>query len=448
MLDQSFSTKNFRKIFDVENRKGNYLEDVFFPEVKGYTLKIQSGLDELRNLKKKKTLLDNESFVQQKQELEDNLKTLKSDKENLLCKELDSICKEIATKKFSFGIEEIDVGKPKNVFVAKKTASTYFSLKQLQRNISRLYKVRQGNRHQIVCQLRELLSDSFPKYIFRTDISSFYESIPRKDLLKRLQDDPLLTLASKKKIIRILTEYKLLTGQDVGLPRGIGVSAYLAELYMRDVDSAIQYYPGVSYYARYVDDIFIIFCPPPNVGTFGLRRRVVKALRKSALTINRGRTKIIKFQNGNSDSIEYLGYKFNIGSGKVELKMTDNKVKKYKKRIDLSFSAYIKESTKSEKNARSLLMQRIKFLTGNTRLVNNKKNVVSGIFFSNSLLTDLQDLNDLDDYLITKITSLSNNRLKNRLKRYSFFLGFNERIYYKFSAQDLSQIVKVWKHAS
>ena len=255
MLDQSFSTTNFRKIFDLENRKGNYLEHVFFPEVRAYSQKIQSSLNDLRKLNKEKAGQDYESFVQQKRELEDDLKELKSDKENLLCEELNSVCEEVATKNYSFGIEEIDVGKPKNVFVAKKTASTYFSLKQLQRNIRRLYKVRQGNRHQIVCQLRELLSDSFPKYILRTDISSFYESIPRKDLLKKLQDDPLLTLASKKKIIRILTEYKKLTGQDVGLPRDIGVSTYLAELYMRDVDSAIQYYQGVSYYARYVDDI-------------------------------------------------------------------------------------------------------------------------------------------------------------------------------------------------
>ena len=42
MLDQSFSTKNFRKIFDLENRKGNYLEGVFFPGVKAYSQKIQS----------------------------------------------------------------------------------------------------------------------------------------------------------------------------------------------------------------------------------------------------------------------------------------------------------------------------------------------------------------------------------------------------------------------
>lgn len=33
MLDQSFSIENFRKILDIENRKGNYLEGEFFTDI-------------------------------------------------------------------------------------------------------------------------------------------------------------------------------------------------------------------------------------------------------------------------------------------------------------------------------------------------------------------------------------------------------------------------------
>ena len=444
MLDQSFSTTNFRKIFDIENRKGNYLEGDFFPIVENYSQLIQSCRRDLHQLKKEKS----EIYDQQKQDLSDKLKELKSTKEELLNVELNKVSCEARAKGFSFGIREIDVGKPNKVFVAKQTATTFFSLKQIQLNILRLYKVKQGNRHQIVCQLRELLADSFPKYILRTDIASFYESIPREALLKKLRDDPLLTLASKKMIRRILSEYRKLTEQDVGLPRGIGVSAYLAELYMREIDSAIRDYPGVSYYARYVDDIFIIFCPPPNIGTFRFRRAVINAFKKLDLNRNRKKTEIICVPSRKPSSIEYLGYKFEIDSDKVVLRMTDKKVKRYKERMDLTFSAYIKQSKRSEKKARSLLERRIKFLTGNTRLVNNKKNVVSGIFFSNTLLTCQQDLVHLDHYLKTKISSLNNKRLKNRLLKHSFVGGFEEKRYYKFSTQDLSRIVEVWKHAS
>ena len=46
-----------------------------------------------------------------------------------------------------------------------------------------------------------------------------------------------------------------------GVPRGFGVSAYLSELYMREIDNEIKALPDVIYYARYVDDIVIIFSP-------------------------------------------------------------------------------------------------------------------------------------------------------------------------------------------
>jgi hypothetical protein len=131
--------------------------------------------------------------------------------------------------------------------------------------------------------------------------------------------------------------------------------------------------------------------------------------------------------------------------------MTDKKIDRYKKRIDLAFSSYDKNARKpknTEIKARALLEKRVRFLTGNTRLVNNKKNVVSGIFFSSSLLTDLNDLNNLDKHLSTKIAGLTNPRLKNRLSKHSFKKGFETRKYHKFSAQDLSRIVEVWKHVS
>mgnify|MGYP003675423541 FL=1 len=116
--------------------------------------------------------------------------------------------------------------------------------------------------------------------------------------------------------------------------------------------------------------------------------------------------------------------------------------------IFLSFSAYDKKSKKSEKNARALLEKRVRFLTGNTRLVNNKKNVVSGVFFSNSLLSNLDDLDELDSYLAAKISTLTSARLRARLSQHSFKNGFQTRKYHKFSARDLSQIVEVWKHVS
>ena len=106
--------------------------------------------------------------------------------------------------------------------------------------------------------------------------------------------------------------------------------------------------------------------------------------------------------------------------------MTRTKTERYKNRLNLIFDAYNSEAKLSEKKARRSLEKRVRFLTGNTRLVNNKKYVVSGIFFSNMLLTDLSDLSELDKLLEVHIMSLRSDRLKRRLLNYSFVLGFQK----------------------
>lgn len=448
MLDQSFSADNFRKIFDIENRKGNYLEGEFFPDIEKKSQKIQSCIADLRSLRKQKALYSPEDFENLRSELSSKLEQLRQNRYEMLINQLEEVSERVCAKDFKFGIEEVDVGKPKKAFVAERNAATFFALKQIQYNVSRLYKVKQANRHQIICQLRELLGDRLPKYIIRTDISSFYESIPRNQLLKKLKDDPLLTLLSKKIIRRILFEYHEKTGNDIGLPRGIGLSAYLAELYMRDIDGLVRDYPGVLYYARYVDDIVIIYCPPPNTGTRAFRKLVAQAFKRLGLKRNRKKSQFFAYKPDLSFQFEYLGYKFNIGSNSVELQMSDKKIDRYKQRLDLSFADYQKKAKTAEKKARILLEKRVRFLTGNTRLVNNKKNVVSGIYFSNSLLENTQDLDQLDLHLQSKIATIASGRLKNRLSNCSFKYGFQTRKYHKFSAQNLSEIVEVWKHVS
>lgn len=445
MLDQSFSTDNFRKIFDLENRKGNYLEGDFFPELEKLSQKVQASSHALRDIRRNRGSYTPEKYQELKSKAKEQLESVRSDWESELVKQLDVVSSEVCDRNFSFGLTELDIGTSKNVFVSDKSAAAYFALKQMQFNVRRLYKVKQSNRHQIICQLRELLCDKLPKYIVRTDVSSFYESIPRDQILRKLRDDPLLTLQTKKLIRRVLHEYGQLTGNDAGLPRGIGISAYLAELYMRDLDASIRNYPGVLYYARYVDDIVIIYCPPPNVGTLKFKKLIANSFKQLGLKRNREKTKIYPFA---PFEMTYLGYIFDVDNGQVKLRMSDAKVARYKNRIDLAVSDYTTKANGGELRARRLLEKRIDFLTGNTRLVNNKKNVVSGIYFSNSLLNDLSDLSGLDDHLKTAISPLPNGRLKARLQKRSFVRGFETRRYKKFSAKSLFEIVEVWKHAS
>ena len=67
MLDQSFSQKSFREIFDIENRKGNNIEKRFKNDFSGSKkkvielIKINDKIREEKDLDKKKNL-----YVQRK----------------------------------------------------------------------------------------------------------------------------------------------------------------------------------------------------------------------------------------------------------------------------------------------------------------------------------------------------------------------------------------------
>ena len=72
-LDQSFSSNNLRKIFDYENRKGNYLEGKFFfkkgeffPEIEEITRKLKQCSSEFKELKKNKGSLSDQEYETQK----------------------------------------------------------------------------------------------------------------------------------------------------------------------------------------------------------------------------------------------------------------------------------------------------------------------------------------------------------------------------------------------
>jgi hypothetical protein len=85
---------------------------------------------------------------------------------------------------------------------------------------------------------------------------------------------------------------------------------------------------------------------------------------------------------------------------------------------------------------RRTLIHRLNFLTGNTRLENNKANVLVGIFYTNSLLTEpFEDLTELDNLLGNEIdTNISSEGLRKRLKQFSFKKGFVERKFVNFSS--------------
>jgi hypothetical protein len=492
MLDQSFSYENFRILLDVENRKGRYLEDkVFFDSD---IFKKSRDISDLI-IEKNKEIREETYQVKSISKLEDrdytSLDSLKQEKEELkknrelaLEEILIEIAKRTDVEDYELKIKKGQIKWESQLYEIEHSPENYFITKQLQRNIYKTFKVKQANRKEIIDQLRLLLDDGFPKIIIRTDIKKFYESIPHKELLSKIEENSLLSYPSKKMIRRVLNQYwgiliadgvKTNSDERVGIPRGIGFSAYLAELYLRSFDKKIKSLSNVTYYCRYVDDILIIITPKHRNETktdLAYQDEISELLLNTTkLKINITKTNIINLTPKNEEREEdiiyklaYLGYKFKISysrkekyitKDKLQVFMSDEKLGRYKKKIDTSFddynSAIIKYSSTKNPTER-MLLKRIKFLTNNHKLKSRKSNVFIGVFFSNEYLTNpLSDLIELDNYLKEKISTLqasTNSKLIDKLNLLSFKEGFKTKSIVRFNTNSFTngKMIKIWKN--
>lgn len=445
MFDQTFSSRNFREIFDSENRKGRYLEGRFFPKVEEYSIKLTRIRQAFRRLKQRKPQLSEVTYQSRKQRL--NL--LKDDylerRESLLSAELEEVARKVNMKGFCFELRKSTSHGASPVYVMDNAAETYFANKKLQYNLKGVYGVCQADKEQIIPQLQNLLKDGFPKYIIRTDVKSFYESIDQEKLSALLNKEQALTATSRRMIAQILREYAYLSSSSHGIPRGIGVSPYLAELYMQEFDAKIKEHPDVVYYARYVDDIIIIFCPSPNSNLTDYNPFVSKRLSEITLEMN-SKTRLIDLTSPGTAKLTYLGYTFRVSPGGLEVHISCERIKRYRARIDAAFNSYLKKSKSDKNKERRLLIARIRFLTGNTRLLNNKSSAMVGVFYSNKFAEGARFLPIIDSMLVKRINSLTDITLKRRLSKLSFEEGFYKKVFRSFSTMELRAITAAWTH--
>lgn len=455
MLDQSFSAENFRKILDIENRKGFYLEGEFYADIDEINKKIKDLNSDIRTLRTKG--FSKEDYIEEREAIDEKKEELKAKKEEKLIEKLTVVSSAVTAENFKIQIVVDTTITTKPVYKTIHNLENILTLKQLQYNFRKLYKVKQSNRYSIISQLKNLLDDGFPKIIVKTDIKEFYESIPHDKLLKKLYDENLLTHLSRRFIQQILSEYETLAATKKGVPRGIGISPYLTELYMRVIDAKIKSIPNVMYYARYVDDIIVIFMPDIDNTARDYTMTIKDIFIDEGLTMNEdiNKTRIIDLtdkQRKLNYFIEYLGYKFISGydaNKHIPLKLTisEKKKKRYGERLSKAFTLYEKESKGNEKQARKLFVKRIKFLTSNTRLVNNKRNVITGIYYTNSLVNTNADFHVLDRYFAKLINKFAlPAAIANRISspKNSFVKGFDPTCISKFNAIELNAMMKSW----
>ncbi len=447
MFDQMFTTENFRRIYDAENRKGVDLATRYFPTLEPFTLAVHDKVQDIRDLRKVEATLKADDFEAKLLTLKAKLVTLKAAKSSAIDALMDDICQKVIKPSFKIGLSQKTGPGGKPVFCIDAEPETFFVIKQLQRNIHRIYGVKQANRHDLVCQLRDMLGSKFPFELVRSDISSFYESIDRQRLVEKLDRDQLLSPASKKYIKQVLDSYGEISSTKKGVPRGVGISAYLAELYLRPVDKAIRAIPGLVLYCRFVDDIVAVFARPPagkNLGSF--KELIINIFAKNGLKHNAGKTSAFKLAAADPKKFKYLGYRFAVKPEGVEISPSAAKVMKYRARMNAAFADYWREKPVRPKSAFRKLVGRVKFLTGNTRLSNSKSCAATGIYFNNSIVTELSSFKLLDKQLKRRIEELKRTSLQKQLKNLTFTTGFEQRRYHNFSTRELQMIVRVWKH--
>lgn len=338
--------------------------------------------------------------------------------------------------------------------------------RKIHRNIKRIYGVRQANRNSVVKILCTLLQEDTPIWIVRSDVKHFYESIDCNDIIKKFEQDARLT----KTTITLLKHLLDSCGPVNGLPRGLAVSAAMSELYMRYFDYEISRVEGVYYYARFVDDI-VVLCTNENSQKV-IKEKICTELERYKLEMNADKTFLWNSENNTEGRFEYLGYAFEkiapyiaerkevdskrkkANKKKLEVSIASEKIKKIKTRLTRSFLDY------GKKQNFDLLKKRIKFLTGNTVILNHASllPVKIGIYYNYKYGTPssrgiLMDLKNLDLYY-QKILHCKRGRMGSKihlnrvqmslLEKLSFQAGFCKKITYRFKGSDIKQIKQCW----
>ena len=467
MFDQSFSAENFMTIFHEENRKGNIAFDSM-PDAYRVIVGEIKGLQDRANIiirKKKK-----DRTVDEVQELEDIrllIKEKQKDREQELFDEMYSYSEKVNMNSFSFPITSY-VKDGKQIFTISNTSWEYFyALKNLQRTIRGLFGVKQDSRHSIMSNMRLLLNTSRPFYLIRTDVENFFESIRQDLLFDRIHSNNLINNKTKGLIKAIIDEFNNKKdpskfAQGCGVPRGIGISSYLSEIYMREIDQNIRSREEVVFYARYVDDIVIVLAGlPNNLNLSKYYRDLTEYFLKFGLKLKKAsdpdKCKLIDYYgHASNESFKYLGYKVSLSKPKsIEAKfsMSDVKVSRIKGRIDAAFKRFENISAISLKQAEKDLIDSLNLISGNYRLNKSKATVKAGLFFGSDLLTDFSDLADLTNYLHQKQLNVYPevlkgsqardkyiDKVKRKIREIDFTKRWTDKVMFKFSSQRLNEI--------
>lgn len=368
-----------------------------------------------------------------------------------LCEE---VVRSVRAGKYRFDLELGAVIAGKQTFqLAGDAPESFFVSKTVQATLANTFHIHPTSRTAAADLVCSVLSDRMPKNVVRFDLKSFYESVPHSKLLKLLRQQARLPSFTVDIVSDLLRQYADLTGQKAreahGLPRGVGVSAYLAETYLTQLDIEIRTAFRHCTYVRYVDDVFISM--PDYGGATSAWRNLERANRiVESLGLRVGRDpdrllcKYLEVDPASATKFGFLGYEYEYSNLPLTVRLSSGRLDKIIKRVELATEAYLRSYSPHGKSAK-VLLDRVRLLTANTRLSNSKSFAFVGIYFSNRHLTDMQQLKDLDVKVQALLDRVPDAKLRARLASCNFEHGFGARTFIRRSPMELKVLTSVWK---
>lgn len=473
-LDQSFSTDNFEVIYNLLSRKGKVNIDKMPEPYKKVVAEIKSVNERLKELNHKKKSVWTEDETAEHQTLQDKRKELRIKKHDELLNFLSSLAKEVNSNLFKFDLGIQKYRDNEEFVIDKANRAAYYAMCQLQHNMKRTFNIEMQSRHSIMVSIKRLLNTKMPFYAIRSDVSSFFESIPQEDLLAKIESNSLLSYKSKSFIRAILKEYnekKDTSAVDVkhGIPRGVGISSMLSEIYMQDIDRELKNRQEVIFYVRYVDDIFMLLSSISSHGSIEDYYNDLKTFfigkGLSLMDVGKDKCKLLDYVNKSrpNDSFYYLGYNIKLtykASDKglnAEFSLSKKKRDRLRKRIQNAFLHFENLSKVNLKQARRDLLDALRLISGNIRLRNSKNGIKAGLYYSNDLLDEI-GLKELDSFT-QRIHHMSLNvpeqtiaddkerrefvnNLRKRIEKTDLVQSWKNRTMYNIHMDRLAEIMK------
>ena len=438
MFDQSFSLSNFETIFNLELRKGRIDFNGMPQDYKDVVANIRWTRSAMATQRRKKLVTWTED---EKKDYKNNgglLKYYQEQKGEIVKQVLGLLATQVNSTVFRFAITSYMYGAKECFTIDMADRAQFYAMKTLQQNVVKAFNVEMPNRHTVMQNLKLQMNTNLPIYIIRTDVSSFFESIKHDRLFALIDRNSVLSVKSKEMTKNIIREYErvkntTLVPKGQGVPRGIGISSPLSEIYMADIDKEIRGRKEVIFYSRYVDDILIILAYLPqqtNLNKY-YQELVSKFRDEYGLTLQPvGSAKcelhdLYKHILGTprNQTLSYLGYKLYVGGTddrKVQFGLSDDRKTRFKGRVDHAFERFGHVVKVDIKQAKRDLRDAINLITGNIRLSKAKSGVKVGFYYNNDLLDKDADFQELEDYLKRKVLPIPANLFANAADRTTF----------------------------